>query len=192
MKPLRISYVDEASLTDPAMRQEFERARREGTPRIESHAMRAHVPAVFWSFVNTWNDVFRQGVVEHSLKELCRVYVSRSVKCDYCGHQRSVAARRAGVVEEDYRDLLDFERSTRYSERQKAALALAEAITWDRDTDDEFWGRLRRQVSEAEIVELGYFIGFTMGQQRFNRLLNMDENPVGAAAQVPSSEESNR
>ena len=181
MKPLRISYVDETTLTDPAMRQEFKRSRRDGTPRVESNAMRAHVPAVFWSFVTTWNDVFRNGIVEHSLKELCRVYVSRSVKCDYCGNQRSVAASREGLVEQDYRDLIDFERSPRYDERQKAALALAEAITWDVDTDDDFWARLCRHFSEAQIVELGYFIGFTLGQQRFNRLLNMEENPIVAA-----------
>ena len=30
--------------------------------------------------------------------------------------------------------------------------------------------------SEEEIIELGYFVGFTMGQQRFNRLLNLHEH----------------
>jgi hypothetical protein len=49
----RISYVDAREVTDPRMLEEFERAGREGTPRVESHAIRAHVPAVFWSFVNT-------------------------------------------------------------------------------------------------------------------------------------------
>jgi len=29
---------------------------------------------------------------------------------------------------------------------------------------------------EEEIIELGYFVGFTMGQQRFNRLLNLHEH----------------
>ena len=31
-------------------------------------------------------------------------------------------------------------------------------------------------ANEEQIIELGYFIGFTMGQQRFNRLLNLDEH----------------
>ena len=30
--------------------------------------------------------------------------------------------------------------------------------------------------SEEEIIELGYFVGFTMVQQRFNRLLNLHEH----------------
>ncbi len=178
MSEPRISYVDVRTLSDPRMLAEFERARREGTPRPESHAIRAHVPAVFWSFVNTWNDVFVNGVVDHSLKELCRVFVSRSVKCQYCGSQRSVTAAGEGLTEADYEDVLNFERSDRYSERQKAALALAHAITWDLDTGDAFWDRLHRQFSEAALVELGYFIGVTMGQQRFLRTLNIE---IGSA-----------
>src|SRR5207248_9846759 len=86
----RISNVDPTTLDDPKMLAELERCRREGTPRPESQAVRAHVPAAFWSFANTWQTVFREGVCDHSIKELCRVYVSRSVKCEYCGNQRSI------------------------------------------------------------------------------------------------------
>src|ERR1700721_3994352 len=95
----RISYVDPATITDPAMLAEFDRGRREGTPRPESQAIRAHVPATFWSFANTWEAVFRNGVMDHSIKELCRVYVSRSVKCEYCGNQRSVKSAKQGLGE---------------------------------------------------------------------------------------------
>ena len=116
----RISYVDPARITDAAMLAELDRCRREGTPRPESQAVRAHVPAVFWSFVNSWREVFKNGVADHTIKELCRIYVSRSVKCEYCGNQRSIKAANAGLIEEDYRDLIDFEHSARYDERQKA------------------------------------------------------------------------
>ncbi len=188
MSTLRIPYIDTTKVSDPRMRAEFERARRDGVPRPESHAIRAQVPAVFWSFVNTWNDVFRNGLVELTIKELCRVYVSQAVNCAYCGSQRSAEAARAGLREEDYADVLDFERSARYDDRQRAALALAEAITWDRATDDAFWQRLHRHFSDQQLVELGYFIGFTMGQQRFNRLLNLSEHPL-ALAPAPGEED---
>jgi len=49
----RISYVDPADIKDPAMLAELDRCRREGTPRPESQAVRAHVPATFWSFANS-------------------------------------------------------------------------------------------------------------------------------------------
>ena len=178
MKKPRISYVDPATIKDPAMLAEFERSAREGTPRPESQAIRAHVPAVFWSLVNSWRDVFRNGVADHSIKELCRVYVSRSVKCEYCGNQRSVKAAKSGVLEDDYRDLINFESSTRYSEKQKAALSYAEAITWDLPTDDKFWARLHAHFSEPELVEIGYFIALTMGNQRWLRTLDIEHHQV--------------
>src|SRR5262249_29954599 len=115
-----ISYVDPTTIKDPAMLAELDRCRREGTPRPESQAVRAHVPAVFWSFANSCRDVFHNGVADHSIKELCRIYVSRSVLCEFCGNQRSMRAARAGIVEEDYADLINFESSTRYDEKQKA------------------------------------------------------------------------
>ena len=174
----RISYVDPATITDQAMLAEFNRCAREGTPRPESQAIRAHVPAVFWSFANSWRDVFKNGVAEHAIKELCRVYVSRSVLCEFCGNQRSMKAAAAGVIEDDYLELLNFETSTRYDERQKAALSYAEAITWDLPVDDRFWARLHAHFSEPELVEIGYFIALTMGQQRWLRTLDIEHHQV--------------
>jgi alkylhydroperoxidase family enzyme len=122
--------------------------------------------------------VFRQGVADHNVKELCRVYVSRSVLCEFCGNQRSIKSARAGLVEDDYRDLLNFEGSARYDDRQKAALAYAEAITWDLPADDALWDRLHKFFSEPELVEIGYFVAITMGQQRWLRTLNIDHHQV--------------
>jgi len=178
MKKPRISYVDPATVKDPAMLAEFDRCAREGTPRPESQAVRAHVPAVFWSFANSWRDVFKNGVADHAIKELCRIYVSRSVLCEFCGNQRSMKAAKAGVVEDDYRDLINFETSTRYDDKQKAALAYAEAITWDLPTDDKFWARLHKHFSEPELVEIGYFVALTMGQQRWLRTLDIEHHQI--------------
>ena len=178
MKRPRISYVDPASIKDADMLAELDRCRREGTPRPESQAVRAHVPAVFWAFANSWRDVFHKGVADHAIKELCRLYVSRSVKCEFCGNQRSIKAAKQGVIEDDVKDLLDFEQSKRLTERQKAALSYAEAITWDLPTNDAFWARLRHHYSEPELVEIGYFIALTMGQQRWLRTLDIEHHQV--------------
>jgi alkylhydroperoxidase family enzyme len=186
MSKPRISYVDPASIDDKAMLAEFDRCAREGTPRPESQAVRAHVPAVFWSFANSWRDVFKNGVADHAIKELCRIYVSRSVLCEFCGNQRSIKAAAQGLIEEDYRDLINFESSSRYDERQKAALSYAEAITWDQPVDDAFWARLHKHFSEPELVEIGYFIALTMGQQRWLRTLGIEHHQVlaGTAASM--------
>ncbi|MDT3687885.1 MAG: hypothetical protein RO009_22890 [Pseudorhodoplanes sp.] len=174
------------------MRAELDRCAREGTPRPESQAVRAHVPAVFWAFANSWKDVFHQGVVDHNIKELCRIYVSKSVLCEFCGNQRSIKSAKSGVVEEDYHELINFEASPRYNERQKAALAYAECITWDLAADDALWNRLHKNFSEPELVELGNFVALTMGQQRWLRTLNIEHHQVLAgtdASMAPGFED---
>ena len=79
----RISYYPVDTLSDPELVGYLEHAARYGTPRPESQAIRAHVPAVLRSFSQNWQRTFRTGVVEHSLKELCRVYVSTTIGCHY-------------------------------------------------------------------------------------------------------------
>ena len=179
MASQRISYIPLEQMT-PEMRAEMERCAQYGTPRPESSAVRAHVPACFWFFANSWDSVFRNGVLEHAIKELCRVYVSRSVICEFCGNQRSIKGANEGLRETHYDDLIEFEKSTQYNERQKAALTLAEAIVWRLDTDDAFWERMHQHFSEPELVELGCAIGLTHGQQSFLRLLNIEHHQVMA------------
>ena len=192
MAKQRISYIPLDKMT-PEMRAEMERCQREGTPRPESSAVRAHVHAAFWFFANSWRDLFRNGVADHALKELCRLYVSRSVQCEYCGNQRSVKATTSGAVIEDHvLDLLNFEKSTRFSDKQKAVLAYAEAIVWHLNTDDAFWDRLHKHFSEPELVEIGCMIGLTLGQQSWLRLLNIEHHEVMAgtdASMAPGYED---
>src|SRR5262245_19163896 len=116
MAKQRISYVPLDKMT-AEMQKEMDRCRREGTPRPESSAVRTHVPNAFWAFANSWRDIFHTGVCDHAIKELCRLYVSRAVVCEFCGNQRSIKASTQ-VVEPQVRDLIDFEKSTRYSERE--------------------------------------------------------------------------
>ena len=177
MSKPRISYVPFEEMT-PDMQEEIRRCAREGTPRPESSAVRAHVPAAFWFFANSWRELFREGIVDHALKELCRVYISRTTKCEYCGNQRSVAGASQGLHEGQYDELLNFESADAFDERQKAALAYAEAIVWTGDADDELWERLYAHFSEPELVELGCMIGLTLGQQSWLRLLNIEHHQV--------------
>jgi alkylhydroperoxidase family enzyme len=171
----RISYVPLGQM-DERMQDEMHRCAREGTPRPESSAVRAHAPNAFWAFADSWQALFHNGVCDHSIKELCRVYISRTVKCEFCGNQRSIKATTAGLREQQYDDLLNFESSDRYDDRQKAALAYAEAIAWRLDTDDAFWTRVNAHFSEAELVELGCCIALTFGQQSWIRLLDIEHH----------------
>ena len=71
------------------------------------------------------------------------------------------------MSEADYDEVLDFEKSDRFSDRQKAALAYTSMLVWNPEgVDDALWERLRKHFSEDEIVELGSFVCVPFGQQR--------------------------
>src|SRR5271163_4062148 len=116
-----ISYVDPATVSDPELLEIMEQARTVGTPRPESQAIRLHHPEVMKAFNHAWEVFFRQGVTDHAIKELCRLYISKSVDCEYCGGQRSILAREQGTSEAQVDELLNFEQSARFDDRERAA-----------------------------------------------------------------------
>ncbi len=180
-----ISYVPLEEM-DERMQEEMHRCAREGTPRPESSAVRAHAPNAFWAFADSWKATFHSGVCDHAIKDLCRVYISRTVKCEFCGNQRSEKATAAGLQEAQYDELLNFESSDKYDDRQKAALAYAQAIAWGESDLDGLWQRLHAHFTEPELVELGCAIALTFGQQSWIRLLGIDHHQylAGTAASM--------
>lgn len=84
-------------------------------------------------------------------------------------------ARRHGWTEDQINDLSDFEQRTDFTEKEKAALRLAERVTRDAHTvDDQLWSELRRHFDEGEIVELLAAIGLFNYFNRFNDALQME------------------
>src|SRR2546427_12169548 len=100
----RISYFPLERM-DAEMRKEMQRCQREGTPRPESSAVRAHVPGAFWAFANSWRGLFQNGVWGHAIKGLCRLFVSRSGRGGYCGKHRSIKGAAGGGVGGDVHGL---------------------------------------------------------------------------------------
>ena len=176
----RISYVRPEDVTEPDLAAILEESRTYGTPRLESQAIRAHVPAVLRTFAAAWQQTFREGVLDHSVKELARVFIAKSLECGYCAGQRSHLGAEAGLTEREFDDVIEFRDSTVLGAREKAALKWAEAIAWDPGlADDEVWAELHTHFTEPELVELGYFIALTMGQQKFLKTLDLRHGDLG-------------
>ena len=88
--------------------------------------------------------------------------------------QRSVQAGQQGLREDRYDELLDFLVSDRFDDREKTALSYTSAIIWNADlADDALWAKLHRHFSEPELVELGFFVALTLGQQRWIKTLGI-------------------
>ena len=79
----RISYVDPDDLDDPELREILHEAMLKSTPRPEIQAIRAQQPEVLRAFVYAWDRLFKGGIVDLPVKELCRLRVSTTLGCDY-------------------------------------------------------------------------------------------------------------
>jgi hypothetical protein len=96
------------------------------------------LPELRDTYAETRATVLEGGLIDDALKELCSRYLA---------DERDVAGA---------------------DDRERAALRWAYAVAWDSDAADaELWERLRENFTEPELVELGYFIAFTLGQQHW-------------------------
>jgi AhpD family alkylhydroperoxidase len=170
----RLRYIDEAEKT-ARDREMIESARRTGAPdpRVVSIMLRNPKTGAAW--VEYWNKLLYHGVLPHKLKELCRIKISVAHQCGYCSTVRSHVAKAEGLTENLVTQLLDYESSTQFSEREKAALRYADAFKKGEhaiDTD-EIFAQLHEHFSDEEIIELGLFCAETDGVGKFVRSLNV-------------------
>ena len=75
--------------------------------------------------------------------------------------------------------MLDFEQSERFDERKKTALLYTSHLVWNPNgVDLALMARMRAEFTEEQIVELGYFVSLTFGQQRWIKTLGIGHGEV--------------
>ena len=78
-------------------------------------------------------------------------------------------------------ELLEYARSDRFTRREKVALGYTDAILWNPQlADDALWADLHAEFSEPQIVELGFWAGFTSGGQRWLHTLHTRQGELAA------------
>ena len=92
--------------------------------------------------------------LEPSLRMLVMVQAARLNGCTFCQDLLLAEALRRGVGRERFDALAEYRTSPLFSERERAALALAEEATGARHVSDATWAALRAHFSETEVVEL--------------------------------------
>jgi AhpD family alkylhydroperoxidase len=94
--------------------------------------------------------------LEHSLLELIKTRVSQINGCAFCIDMHTKDARAAGETEQRLYGLSAWREAPYYSERERAALAWAEAITHISQThaSDEEYEAARAQFGAEELVKL--------------------------------------
>ena len=122
------------------------------------------------------------SLLESRIKELVRLRIATLNGCKTCKAARlapSDVSEREAAVGVDERAAAEF------SERELAALALAEQMALDHlSYDDDAMRALQRHFSQAEILELMMMIGQYIGFGRMLAMLQLEEThcPIEPAA----------
>jgi AhpD family alkylhydroperoxidase len=98
--------------------------------------------------------------LDHKLLALVKTRVSQINGCEYCLHLHTLDARKLGETEARLYLLDAWHESQLYSERERAALAWAEALTdiAHSRAPDDVYEVARKQFSEKELADLSIAI----------------------------------
>lgn len=159
--------------------------RRRYGRELEPARLWARTPKVFAALSLLYGALDRRSSpIEPALRSLLTVRVSQLNWCAFCVDINAATGLRRGLSEAQFEDLSDFEQSPHFDERQKAALAYAEAMTRsDRGVDDVLMARVRAFFDDDALIELTALIAFQNMSSKFNAAL--DVAPQGFCRRPP-------
>ena len=145
----------------------------------------AHRPEIFRTATAHMEAVLKTGTLPTKLKELVVVRTSQLNCTAYCLASHTALSLKLGWTPDHLEALKSWRESTLFSEAEKEAIHLAEAMTLDslNFTEDDM-ARLRRFYSEGEVVELMAAIGLFNYFNRFNNLLQMEPTKPATAEEL--------
>ena len=140
---------------------------------LEPARLWSRMPRAFLMLTLLYRALDRRGSpLDAQLRALVQVRVSQINWCAFCVDLNGAAALERHTARDKLAALTDFERSPLFTERERAALAYAEAVTDPaRRVDDALFARLRAQFDEQEALELTALVGFQNLSSKFNAAL---------------------
>ncbi len=116
----------------------------------------------------------RSSPIDAALRSLVQVRVSQINGCAFCVDVNSASGLARGAGERKLLELARFEQSSAFSERDKAALRYAEAVTDStRRADAALIAALRGHFDDDAIVELMALIAYQNMSSKFNAALGV-------------------
>jgi len=114
----------------------------------------ARVPAALKVSLAVTNFLTKRTRLERPLVYLIETYVAGLNKCGFCVDIARSMAMQEHIDLSKLEGLENFRSDTRFTGRERAALAYVEAITRDRHVDDDIFAALREHFTDEEIVEI--------------------------------------
>ena len=142
---------------------------------LEPARLWGRTPKVFAALALLYGALDRRGSpIEPVLRSLITVRVSQINWCQFCVDINSATLLKRGADREKLQQLDVFETSSLFTEREKAALSYAEAVTFsDQQPTINQFSRLRREYSDDSIIELTGLIAFQNLSSKFNAALGV-------------------
>jgi AhpD family alkylhydroperoxidase len=121
-------------------------------PRV---AVKRRTPDIYQAMLNLDAAVSGSGL-ERSLLELVRVRASQINGCAFCLDMHTIDARAAGETEQRLYTLSAWRETPFFTERERAALELTEAVTLiaGNGVSNEVYARAAESFSEEELAKL--------------------------------------
>src|SRR5580698_8801293 len=113
-------------------------------------------PAAYQAMLGLEMFVRKQSKLEPALIQLVKLRASQINGCAYCIDMHSKDARAEGETEQRIYALSAWEETPFFTDRERAALALTEAVTLisDGHVPDAVYEKVRKSFSEEELVNL--------------------------------------
>ena len=109
----------------------------------------------------------KKSTIEERVLELVYFRVAQINSCAYCLDMHSKDARAKGETEQRLYGLSAWRETPYFSDREKAALAWAEAVTKCHVHDDDYY-KVKEQFTDEEIIDLTIAVTTTNTWNRIN------------------------
>ena len=162
----------------------FALQRRKYGAELEPARLWGRMPRTFLLLTLLYRSIDRKGSpIEAGLRALVQVRISQINWCAFCVDLNGAAALERAVAPEKLEALAQYEASALFSEREKAALAYAEAATDPaKRVDDACFARLRANFDEQAILDLTALVAFQNLSSKFNAALAVPAQGVCATS----------
>jgi AhpD family alkylhydroperoxidase len=167
----RVEYPSTDSAEAQRTVDEIRRQRNGRFPHL--FHMQLYNPAIADAWLRLGTAVRYQSELDSATRELAICLVARTTGAEYEWRAHRALALAEGVSASQLDRILDW-RSADFEERQRAVLALAEALTRNVDVDDATFDATRAYLSPRQLVELVATIGYYNMVSRFLVGLRID------------------
>lgn len=143
------------------------------------HLSRAARPAydALEAFSSTVGSLAAEAGIDGRLRELALIHASQLNGCAYCVRVHTDRGVKAGLTVDDVAQIAVWRESGIFSDRERAALELAECYVYIHEggVPDEVYDRVGSILSEAEYVALSWLL---VSINAFNRITIAGKYPV--------------